>query len=79
VPLRMTMPCWLPEPACSSVICMILNVRGSAALHMVKVPLLLENVPAVISCGFPGRLLGPAYQHSKNWPLLSFGSCFAVS
>ena len=40
------MPCWLPEPARSSVICMILNVPGSAALHMVKVPLLLENVPA---------------------------------
>ena len=38
---------------------MILNMPGSAALHMVKVPLLLENVPAINSApvtrgGFPG-------------------------
>jgi hypothetical protein len=37
------------------------------------------NVPAVISSGCPGRLPGPAYQHSKNWPGFSFGMRCTVS
>lgn len=63
----MTEPCWPTLSGPSSVICMVPNVSGLAALHMVKVPPPLRptvNVPAVISSGWPGRLPGPAYQHS---------------
>jgi hypothetical protein len=62
MPWRTTRPCWLASPACSMVICIVLNLAGSAADHMCTVASLLANVPAVMSSGCPGRLPGPAYQ-----------------